>query len=453
MRFTKFTLGSCALLVAFGSNLTPNTIQGQAPVGDPPPVRPPVELPPTPIGATPPTTPVVPASANRPQSTLPARKPAPFDRFRKYDELPELTRQLVFTTVRGIEWMTRDEVHLPSGRFLPGLNPALNKPSEEDHFLRQATAAVAMARAAKLTGDDRHAVHAYQTILALLSELPKDPSQPGARRPAFLPIVCNPTAAAAFVMMAIHEMPDPPATLLEAGEELATFLKGQVKTDGSIAFAEENTAELVNQLAGPTMYALALSQRTKPAKWKQDALGKGFAYYRKFFQTNPHPQLVPWLTAAYADYHLQTKEAVFAEFVFEMNDWLQKLQYDGSERKNAAWRGGFPSVADGKLVFTPPTIETALAAQSFAAACKMLRNMEHPDTDRYNRYKTSLHRALQFVSTLQYTEEATQHFASPYRPMVVGAFSTTPTDGNIRTDQTALAVAAFAQFLLSGADQ
>lgn len=254
--------------------------------------------------------------------------------------------------------------------------------------------------------------------------------------------------------MAIYELPDASADLTQCGEELCQFLKANLKSDGSIALSEETpSAEIVNQYAGPTMYALAMSNRAKPEKWKSEALAKGFIYYRKYFQANPHPHFVPWMTAAWAECHLQTKESVYAEFVFELNDWLEKLQYDGSDRNKAMWRGGFPSVADGKMVFTAPTIETAIYAQSFADACRMLRNMERPDTDRYARYRTCVHRALQMLTTLQYASENTGHFTPAFRPNVVGAFYPTHTDGTIRTDHTAMAVSAFAQFLIAGADK
>lgn len=448
MRRTSYTRGKWVFLAVMGVGLALGTSWGQ-----PPAIRPPEDLPPTPVG-TPKVAPVVPASAVQPRPEATPRKPAPIERFRKYNELPEITRQFVFATQRGMEWLTRDGIHLPNGRFVPGINPALGKLTEEDHFLRQAMATFALARSVRLTGDEKHAVRAYQSILSLLSEMPKDPAQPGLRKPAFLPVVCHPVAAASLVALAIYELPDAPADLVACAEELCQFVRGHLKSDGSIALAEEAPpAEMVNQYAGPALYALAQSQRANPAKWKQEALAKGFVYYRKYFQTNPHPAFVPWMTAAFAECHLQTKEAVYAEFVFEMNDWLAKLQYDGNDRNKAMWRGGFPSVSDGKLVYTAPTLETALYAQCFADACRMLRQMERPDTDRYARYRMAVHRALQFVCTLQYTEEGTQHFAAGFRPNIVGAFYPTTTDGTIRTEQTAWAVSAFAQFLMAGADQ
>src|SRR5262249_35910885 len=47
----------------------------------------------------------------------------------------------------GAEWLCR--AHQPTGRFLPGWLPDLNRPAEGDQFLRQASATLALARAAR----------------------------------------------------------------------------------------------------------------------------------------------------------------------------------------------------------------------------------------------------------------------------------------------------------------
>src|SRR3954471_22192436 len=88
--------------------------------GQPPPKElPPDLIPPTPIGPS--AKGVVPAAAAAPA----ARQPAPFDRFRKYEELPDLTRELVFATQRGMEWLSRDGIHQSNGRLVAGIDPAL----------------------------------------------------------------------------------------------------------------------------------------------------------------------------------------------------------------------------------------------------------------------------------------------------------------------------------------
>lgn len=413
-----------------------------------PKALPPEVIAPTPIG--PAAKGVTPAAA-----AGPARKPAPFDRFRKYDELPDATRELVLAAQGGMEWLSRDHIHQRNGRFVAGINPALGRFAEDDNFIRQAVGAFALARAARLTGEEKYAVRAAQTILSLLAEAPKDPANSTIRKPVAPSMLCNRVGSAAHLAMAIYELPDAAPELVQCGEELCQYLRGCCQPDGSVRCSEPGDPGEVDasSYAGPVLAALAMSQRVAPAKWKPETVASGLAHYRKQFRSAPSPHIIPWMTAAAVEAHLQSKDSAAAEFAFEMADWLRKLQYDGSDRPRAAWRGGFPAVVDGQVAQTPPTIETASYAMALADACRLIRQMDRPDASRYDQYRAALGRALQFVTTLQYGEENTQHFAAHFRPALVGAFHPSAADGNLRTDHTAAAVAALSQFLIAGADR
>ncbi len=431
-----------------GALLTLNRVSAQPPKTLPPDLR-------SPIPNVPPGKGVVPASGIKPPAVAtPTRKPAPFDRFRKYDQLPELTREIVLSAQGGMAWLSRDGIHQSSGRFIPGLNPALGKATDDDNFIRQAFGALALARSAKLTGDEKFAVHAGQAILSLLAETPKDDS--GMRKPVQSSVVCNRVGSAAYLAMAIYEFPDAAPELRQCGEELCQYLKAQLKADGSVQCSEGGSASKgdgSDVYAGPALAALSMSQRTAPAAWKKEALARGCAYYRKQFKAMPSSEMLPWLIAAFADMHLQTKEPAYAEFVFEMSDWAAKLQYEGTDRLHVDWRGGFPTIVNGKIVASAPTVDAAYFAMGLSDACRMLRQMEQPDAARYDRYRAVLTRALQFLTTLQYGEQNTVHFAGHFRPVLVGAFHPSMTDGNLRIDQTAAAVCAMTQFLIAGADR
>ena len=431
--------------------MTPPAINAQTPIISPPPV-----VSPMPAGVNP----VVPASGTtvvEGTAAPAARKPAPFDRFRKYDQLPDLTRQLVFATQRGMEWMSRDGIHQSNGRLIPGLNPALGKTTEDDHFLRQTVGALALARSARLTGDEKYAVRTAQTILSLLSETRRDTANPAIRIPSQPSAVCNRVASASYLCLAIYELPGASPEMIGAAEELCGYIRTQLQPNGTIQFNDAEDApadaEAANLYAGPVLYALTLSNRTAAADWKKEAIRKTTAVYRKHFQSAPRMTFVPWMTAACVEAHLQTKEAFYADFAFEMNDWLRKLQYEQLEAGKAMWRGGFPTVSEGKLAQTAPTSETAYYAMSLSECCRLIRNMDRPDTDRYDNYRKGAVRALQFLTTLQYGDDNTQHFAAHFRPAVLGSFHPSASDGMIRTDQTAMCVNAFATFLLAGADE
>lgn len=442
MRSRKMLVTGLFLVATTAGVLTHSGTRGQAPPKD----LPPAVLPPTSVSSG-----VIPATAAAPA----ARPPAPIDRFRKYNELPDLTRELVFATTRGMEWLSRDGIHQPSGRFIGGVNPALGKVTDDDNFIGQTLGAFALARAGRLTGEEKYTVRAAQTILALLVEVPKDSANPAMRKPVQPNVICNRVAAAAHLALAIYELPEAAPELVRCGEELCEFLRSHVQPDGSIRCTEagEPTDPAAAAHGAAALAALARSHQVGAAAWKQQVVAQGLAYYRKDFRAHPEPAAVPWLMLAAVEAHLATKDAATAEFAFEMADWLRALQYDGSERSRAAWAGGFPTVEGGRITQSPPTVGTAYYAMALADACRLIRHMERPDAARYDQYQRSLAQALQFVSSLQYGEENTQHFAAHFRPALVGAFHPSATDGNLRTSQTAVAVAALSQFLIAGADR
>jgi hypothetical protein len=109
------------------------------------------------------------------------------------------------------------------------------------------------------------------------------------------------------------------------------------------------------------------------------------------------------------------------------------------------WYGGFMSHHDGRTVETPPTIECAVYAEGLIEACRVAR--EVGDVARYQRYREAVERCLQFLTTLQYSDSGTQHFAAWYRPQIVGAFHASHEDGNLRVDWTQHSVSALFGYL------
>ena len=385
-------------------------------------------------------------------------KPVPFDRFRNLDALPELTKQMVMSTQIAMEWLHR--YHQPNGLFLTGYLPAVNQPLEGDSLLYQAKAAFVLSRAAKFTGDDRYVVRANQAILTLMTGTSVDNVSPSIRRPAQQSVVCNRLATAAFLVMAIHELPDPAADLLAKAEELCAFLVQQQREDGSLQYVDGNDNPLaidpsgINYYPGPALFAIALSHRVRPGNAKIDVLRKAIPYYRKRFKEHPDPNLASWMTSACTEAFLGVKDNVFAEFAFEMTDWLSSLQYEQTpDPRKPLWRGGFKVVNNGKVESAAPNLDAALYIQAIADSCRMIRQMPTPDVERFEKYRSTAIRALQFLSTLQFNDGNTLHIAVNYRLMLVGGFHPTHADGNLRVDQSAMAVSAFIQFLSSGADR
>ncbi|MDB5313468.1 MAG: hypothetical protein JWO38_7670, partial [Gemmataceae bacterium] len=382
---------------------------------------------------------------------------APLARFEPLAAYPNTTQVAVRAVLLGSAWLTR--MNQAQGRFLPGYRPALRQPTDGDHDLKQARAALALAQAAKFSGDDRQAVVAGQAILALLTVTRVDPADPNSRVPIRSSLTCNRVGFAAVLALAIYELPAADEKLLAEAERLCEFLRKQLRPDGSVHYADgpddaptKVDPAGVTEYPGAALHALAAGNRVRPAPWKPDAVKKGVAYYRAWFKANPHPMLAATLTPAFTELYLQTRSADAAAGVFELNDWLVGLQYAATDPQHPMWAGGFKGWANGQPVEAEPGYECGAYLQSLACAYHLTRL----DTDltRAARYRQCTLDAAQFLTGLQYLETNTRHFENTFRANVlIGGFFLSTTDGNLRIDASAWAVTGLLRFLSSGAER
>jgi hypothetical protein len=382
-------------------------------------------------------------------SRRPADRPAP-----DLSKLSPLQRQMYLAADRGANWLRR--ANRSDGHFDPGWVPALKTPLEGDHYLRQVGAAFALARAARILGSERYAAIARQSILTFLLDTAPDSGTPSARHTTLPSAVVNRLAAAGLLVLAINELPGPGDDLLEQSEQLCAYIRLQQKSDGSLDYSDADGQTEVDpqgilSFPGVALYALARSQFHRPADWKREVVAKALPYYRNWWTNHKSPAFIPWQSAAYAELYRQTQNRAALEFVFDMNDWLCGLHYARLDPRHPLWVGGFMEWTDGKPVLAPPRVNSAEFAEALAEANHAAQKAG--DHDREQRYRGALESCLQFLTTLQYTQANTQHFAEWYKPVVLGGFYASHQDGNLRLDYTQHAVSALVQYLAySGSD-
>jgi hypothetical protein len=372
---------------------------------------------------------------------------------RDFTKLDEFSKEMLISCQRGADWLFR--INDTKGRFLYGYVPDLKAALDGDNYLRQAGAAFALARAARVLGEDRYAARATQAILTLLDDTVVESGEPACRHTSLPSMVVNRLGAAGLLVLAINELPAPQADLLDKSEQLCNWIRTQARADGSLrcndsndstdAKANEDDADSVQEYPGLALYAILRSQKHRPAAWKTDLARKAIVYYRAWWKDHRGMAFVPWQTAAYAEAYIQTKESAFAEFVYEMNDWLCGLQYDQLDPRRLLWNGGFKKWANGNAIDAPPTIGSAASVESLAEARRVAR--AGTDATRHQRYTEVLHRGLQFLVRLQYTDANTQHFEEWYRPRLVGGFHASTQDGNLRIDYAQHALSALGMYL------
>jgi len=138
-------------------------------------------------------------------------------------------------------------------------------PLEGDHYLRQAGAAFALARLATFLGDERSIAVARQALLTLLLDTVLDPTMQtsGTRPPS---VVVNRLGAAALLVMAINELPDPARIFAAIGAtlRLPTQAAGsrRLLTCADAGMQSEVDPEAINFYPGETLYALPAASVT-----------------------------------------------------------------------------------------------------------------------------------------------------------------------------------------------
>jgi hypothetical protein len=352
---------------------------------------------------------------------------------------------------RGAQWLAM--MNRPEGVFNVGFHPALNAAAEDDHYLHQATAAWALARSARVLRLAPHNAKAKQALLVLLAQTRLDPSQPGVRLTQMPSAGVNRAAAAAWLVLAIHALPDPTPDLLTQADQLTAYFRTVQQESGHFQVDLEGfptplgrTTSRQQQIRtqGTIIQALLASHAQAPAPWKLESARRAITACRSKFQGQRHAEITYGVIAGAGEAYLRTKEPFFAEVALEMSEWLTTLQYPADPRA-LPLQGGFMSWQDGQPVRTPPTLTSAAAIAALADACRVARLSGQ--VQAYDRARQALDRGMLFLASLQYTAANTAHFVEPFRAQMVGAFRAGPDDSRILLAEHAEAVEACLRYL------
>lgn len=364
---------------------------------------------------------------------------------------PPAARPIELMARRGAEWLA--VMNRPEGVFNIGFNPALNSPAEEDHYLLQVKAAWALARSAQVFRSAPHNAKAKQALLVLLAQTRLDPSQPGVRLTQMPAAGVNRAAAAAWLVLAIHALPDATPDLLTQAEQLTAYFRTVQQDNGlfrmdqdgfPLALGRTTARQELTRTQGVIIQALIASHAQAPAPWKLESARRAIHACRSTFQGNRQMEITYGVIAGASEAYLRTKEPFFAEVALEMSDWLTTLQYP-SDPRAVHLQGGFMQWQDGQSVRTPPTLCSAAAIAALADACRVAR--QAGQVQAFDRARQALDRGMVFLASLQYTSANTAHFAEPFRAQVVGAFRAGSDDGRILFAEHAEAVEACLRYL------
>ena len=365
--------------------------------------------------------------------------------------LPPLTRQMVLTSRRGADWLSR--MNGVKGLFSPGIEPAIREEAADEGMLRQIGSAWALNRAAQAFGDAKYEARSLQNLLCALEETAVDSTDPKARHTSVPQVLMPRVFGTALLTLALVDQPSPPSDMVDRSEELVNYLRREALADLRTRPAG---TPATNAPAGQrylVAFALMKSNTVRPAAWKMELAGALITA-----TSGPvEAQAQPWQGLALAEWSRargDTKRETAAK-LYSVCEELVRWQQTKMDPTYPRHLGGFqPPVASGNqsagsLPAPPTTTSTSAILVTLAEAALLSRELG--DATRNQTLMEAIDRGTQFIAQHQYTEASTQHFAEWYRPMLEGGFRDSERGGTLTLATQNMALLAILESLRASA--
>ena len=202
-------------------------------------------------------------------------------------------------------------------------------------------------------------------------------------------------------------------------------------------FPAERDGQNWNFYSGEALlfWAEALRRRA-PCAPPLDRCVKAFEACRDRHRRRRNPAFVPWHTQACTSLYALTRQRPFAEWVFEMNDWLLPMQQWEGLAEDLRGRFYDPKRPE----FGPPhASSTGVYCEGLADAAALARAVG--DSARAASYERAVERGMRSLRQLQFRDERDAFYVSR-RQRVMGALRTEVYDNAIRVDSAGHALAA-----------
>jgi hypothetical protein len=191
---------------------------------------------------------------------------------------------------------------------------------------------------------------------------------------------------------------------------------------------------------GEALMALARELRLGESL-PSESIDRAFVWYREYFRRNHTTAFVSWHAEAWSTLSLYFLEGgqnehrakSFADFVFEMVDWILQFQITSTQLHEKDYLGSFENA--GAI----PGISTAGYSQAIIYAYVLARRFGLIHQER--RYRMAARLGLSFLLRLQITPEMAFLFSNPSE--VVGATTRTLSDLTLRCDFDQHAITAY----------
>jgi hypothetical protein len=306
--------------------------------------------------------------------------------------------------------------------YLPG--QGLYRPKEQN-WIRQAGTMWALATHARQR-HDRTSAEALERVLAAFEKM----AQPlrGQSNASFIatPDGENALGTTALVCLTLMDAPDRDRytdlrLALLNGLAAMQLPNGRFMTN----FQPSPSKSSQDYYPGEALLAIARQHALSSSPRWRAICDKALPYYVSYFRVNRPAPFVPWQTRAWGQLARVTLLAKYADFVFEMTDFLAAKQIDAPDPTVPIYDGGFDVHGTGRT-----GVSTAVYLEGFVDAVRTAEAMG--DHKRARQYQAIVRKAARFVLQLQFREEECYYVKSPRD--VVGGVRNTPSDPSLRID-------------------
>jgi len=312
-----------------------------------------------------------------------------------------------------------------TGLFAYQYEPGNDKYSDKQNLVRQVGAVLAMATHARWS---RSSASTAAADLGIRYHLQGLTDFPGAADSAYIATADgqNKLGVTALLCLTLAEHPEVDR-YSEVRRRLINGILELQQPSGMLitAFPPAVSLKAQNYFPGEALLALSADYGLSPNARVLDAFHQAINFYRPYFRETRSPAFVPWQVQAFAKMAKHTKRQDYADYVFELSDWLAHKQLDPS---NCAWPelfGGIAAYDNGRA-----GVSTAAYLEGFADALMLANALGNKQ--RADRYSAVVRRAARFVMQLQVRPKETYFMHSPQD--AVGGIRTSPSLNLLRID-------------------
>lgn len=333
-----------------------------------------------------------------------------------------VTRARLMSSLRaGAEWLMRNQRE--DGTYAYLFEPERAAFSDADNVIRQASTAFGLAAVGAYLEEPAIEDSARRCIDYLLSKTKYGDADRST--PYIHHLSVHDLGATAVTLLAILHLANPEPyedATLALGRSITTLQDdcGQLRS----SFSEPSCYIGQSFFPGEALFALsALYERTRAVEFRR-CIERAFGYYPQAWRHSRDAPFVPWQThAAYRMYGL-TEERRYADFAFEMNDWVVGQIWNEEGSPDPDFVGGIGQPRPG--------VSTATLIEGIAEAYALAKKTG--DSRRADRYRAAIVGAAEFVLRLQFKEQEAYYLPAESRGGAIGGFRLSLADHSLRID-------------------